>query len=257
MSSSTCQSCRILLVPLRPQGLRSLRIRKYSSDIEQSDALAINSSPNNLPTSQRPREKLNIAALLSKPTWSVRSLLSPTSAPPSTEITPRKLHHLLRLSALPLPKTPEEEASMLTTLHSQLQFLKNIQDVNTDGVEPLQSLRDETEEGIKNITIGLETLKDALGEEDIKGRNKRPRRRRRESLPVIRGVEDWDALKTASEKVETPMGKYFIVRSGKGDTVHMTEEAKEASLNRPSFQSATASEVKGSQTNYEPVATQL
>lgn len=86
--------------------------------------------------------------------------------------------------------------------------------MDTEGVEPLQSIRDETEEGIKDITIGLETLREALGKEDIKGRNKRPRRRRGEVVNT-KGVEDWDVTKTASEKVETPGGKFFIVRSGK------------------------------------------
>jgi len=103
---------------------------------------------------------------------------------------------------------------MLATIHSQLHFVQDIQNVDTEGVEPLQSIRDETEEGIKDITIGLETLREALGKEDIKGRNKRPRRRRGEVVNT-KGVEDWDVTKTASEKVETPGGKFFIVRSGK------------------------------------------
>jgi hypothetical protein len=161
-----------------------------------------------------PTDKLDIAAILSKPTWSVRSLLPDPSNPPSEEITPKQLHHLLRLSALPQPKSPEEEAEMLKTLHSQLHFVRDIQSVNTDGVEPLQSIRDETEEGIKDITIGLEDLKEALQAEEIKGRNRRPRRKRDEPIDT-KGVEDWDVLGTASEKVETPLGKYFIVRSRK------------------------------------------
>lgn len=194
MSNFICQSCRVSL----GQGLR--RNRTYSTRTHSSRT-----------TSKAP---LDIAALLSKPTWSVRSLIPTGSKPPSSEITPQKLHHLLRLSALPLPKSPEVEASMLATIHSQLHFVQDIQNVDTEGVEPLQSIRDETEEGIKDITIGLETLREALGKEDIKGRNKRPRRRRGEVVNT-KGVEDWDVTKTASEKVETPGGKFFIVRSGK------------------------------------------
>jgi hypothetical protein len=124
------------------------------------------------------------------------------------------LHHLLRLSALPLPKSPEEEAEMLKTLHAQLHFVKDIQKVDTEGVEPLQSIRDETEEGIKDITIGMEKLKEAFEKEEIKGRNRRPRRRRGE-LVDPNEVEDWDVLGTAGEKVELAGGKYFVVRSGK------------------------------------------
>ncbi|KAL3421903.1 duf726 domain protein [Phlyctema vagabunda] len=101
---------------------------------------------------------------------------------------------------------------MLKTLHSQLHFVRDIQSVDTEGIEPLQSIRDETEEGIKEITIGLDTpeIKEALAKEDYKGRNKRPRRRRDEKVDT-KGVEDWDALSTA-EKTE---GRYFVVSSGK------------------------------------------
>ncbi|KAK0100856.1 hypothetical protein ONS95_007303 [Cadophora gregata] len=197
MSNYICKGCQTAI----RRGLRSSRplsARKYSSEAA-------------------PKAPLDIAALLSKPTWSVRSLVPSDSTPPSAEITPQKLHHLLRLSALPLPKSPEEEASMLATLHSQLHFVRDIQNVDTEGVEPLQSLRDETEEGIEDITIGLETLREALGKEDIKGRNRRPKRRRGEEVDT-KGVEDWNVTKTASEKVKTPGGKFFIVRSGKGDT---------------------------------------
>lgn len=160
------------------------------------------------------KEPLDIGSLLSKPTWSVRSLLPDPELLPTQEITPKQLHHLLRLSALPQPRSPEEEAEMLKTLHSQLHFVRDIQSVNTEGVEPLQSIRDETEEGIKEATIGLQDLKGTLEKEDIVGRNRRPRRRRGEPVDTT-GVEDWDVLGTAGEKIETAAGKFFVVRSGK------------------------------------------
>ncbi|KAH7357009.1 hypothetical protein BKA65DRAFT_495945 [Rhexocercosporidium sp. MPI-PUGE-AT-0058] len=198
MPSFICKSCRASLRQgFKASRRRILSTRKYSSEIPL-------------------KAPLDISALLSKPTWSVRSLIPSESIPPSSEISRQKLHHLLRLSALPLPRSPEEETSMLATLHSQLHFVQNIQNVDTEGVEPLQSIRDETDEGIKDITIGLEALKEALGKEDIKGRNRRPRRRRDEVVDT-KGVEDWDVLKTAGEKVETPGGNFFIVRSGKGN----------------------------------------
>jgi hypothetical protein len=195
MSRSLCLYCRALLrqsIHIRRRHTAG-SVRGYSST---------------------PKEPLDIAAVLSKPSWSVRSLLPDPSVPPAEEITPKQLHHLLRLSALPQPKSPEEEAEMLKTLHSQLHFVRDIQSVNTDGVEPLQSIRDETEEGIKEATIGLDGLKEAFLAEEIKGRNKRPRRIR--DAPVdTKDVEDWDVLGTASKKVETPLGKYFIVKSRK------------------------------------------
>ncbi|KAH6645816.1 hypothetical protein BKA67DRAFT_86795 [Truncatella angustata] len=173
------------------------------------------------------------AEILSRPTWSVRSLLPPPSSPSSTtpsqqsqpnrkqeeeeekeeedeEITPSTLLHLLRLSALPPPSSPEEQSQLLGTLRSQLHFVRNIQSIDTTGVTPLVSIRDETAEGVREQTVGLETLREALGEEHVIGHNKRPRRRRGEGNRVqIKGVEDWDVLKGASEKA----GRYFVVRS--------------------------------------------
>ncbi|KAE9375755.1 hypothetical protein N431DRAFT_437257 [Stipitochalara longipes BDJ] len=197
MSGFICSRCRSSLGRAMRVTTKSIHssIRKYSS------------SP--------PRNNLvDIDALLSTPTWSVCSLLPDPDVPPSEEITPSKLHHLLRLSALPLPKSPEEEAQMLEILHSQLHFVKDIQKVDTDGVEPLQSIRDETEEGIKEITIGMEDLKDAFEKEHVKSRNRRPRRRRGDVVDR-KEVEDWDVLGAAGERVELAGGKYFVVRSGK------------------------------------------
>lgn len=158
-----------------------------------------------------PAPKIDIEALLSKPTWSVQSLL-PTESDTTPQITPAQLHHLLRLSALPQPKSPEEEAEMLKTLQSQLHFVKEIQSVDTTDVEPLQAIRDETEEAILENTIGVETLKEAFANEEVKGRNRRPRRRR--DFKVEKDAEEWDVLGTASRTV----GKYFVVKSSNSDT---------------------------------------
>jgi len=85
--------------------------------------------------------------------------------------------------------------------------------VDTEGVEPLQSIRDETDEGIGEATVGLESLREALGREEVRGRGRRPRRRR--EVVDAREVEGWDVLGTATEVVETAGGRYFVVRSGK------------------------------------------
>jgi len=170
-------------------------------------------------SSNRPRrERLDINTLLSNPSWSVRSLLPDPSSQESQEVTSDQLHHLLRLSALPQPKSPEEEGELLKTLHSQLHFVRDIQSVETEDVEPLQSIRDETEEGIQEATIGIDSLRGALENEEIKGRNRRPRRKR-EDVSDMRNGEDWDAFRTARRAVETLGGKYFIVRSGKNEAV--------------------------------------
>ncbi|UKZ86136.1 uncharacterized protein TrAFT101_001975 [Trichoderma asperellum] len=147
--------------------------------------------------------------ILSKPTWSVSSLLPSQSHVESPEtITPAQLHHLLRLSALPLPKSPAEEQSMIETLQSQLQFARAVQRVDTKGVEPLRAIRDETEAAMKENTIGLDDLKDTLAKEALVGHYQRPRRVREQ---IQSDAENWDALATASRKA----GKYFVVESGK------------------------------------------
>ena len=77
------------------------------------------------------------------------------------------------------------------------------------------AIRDETEEGIREITIGVEQVKDALEQEVFVGRNRRPRRRTG-GVGDLQRVEDWDVLGTAGEKVEGPTGRFFVVRIGKG-----------------------------------------
>jgi len=149
--------------------------------------------------------------VLSKPTWSVRSLLpSSSDAQETPKVTPKQLHHLLRLSALPNPESKEEEEKMLHTLSSQLHFVKEIQSVDTTGIEPLRSIRDETLEAERANEINMEDLKEAFSKEEIVGRSGRLRRRK--DLPVdTKGAEDWDVLGQASKRV----GRYFVVESGK------------------------------------------
>jgi len=160
-------------------------------------------------------DKVDIASLLSKPTWSVASLLpsqnlSLSSSPPSQEITPEQLRHLLRLSALPPPASHAEEESLLISLHAHLHFVKEIQSVNTAGVEPLQSLRDETKLGEKEAEVGLEALREALQNEEVKGvKLKRIRRKRDAGIKNL--AEEWDVLGTA----QSTAGRFFVVEGGK------------------------------------------
>ncbi|KAL3474987.1 hypothetical protein BJX99DRAFT_247891 [Aspergillus californicus] len=122
-------------------------------------------------------DNADIESMLATPTWSVSALLPDAAAKPSTpSVTPAQLRHLLRLSALPQPSTPEEEKQMLEKLESQIHFVKQIQRVDTTGVEPLQSIRDESPEAVKENTIGLERLKEAMSKERVIGRNKKIQR---------------------------------------------------------------------------------
>ncbi|KAM3075254.1 hypothetical protein ACMFMG_007302 [Clarireedia jacksonii] len=154
---------------------------------------------------------VNVDELLAKPTWSVRSLLPSRVDADFGEVTTAQLHHLCRLSALPVPTSQEEEESLLRTLHTQLHFLKNVQKVDTEGVEPLRSIRDETQHAESAAMIGLNTeeIQQALAKEEYRGRNRRPRRRT--GTPIdTENLKDWDVFSTAQDKVELGGGKYFV-----------------------------------------------
>jgi Asp-tRNA(Asn)/Glu-tRNA(Gln) amidotransferase C subunit len=154
-----------------------------------------------------------IAALLEKPTWSVKSLLPSADSQSTSTVTPKQLHHLLRLSALPQPKDEQEEAEMLKTLESQIHFVREIQKVDTTGVEPLRAIRDESPEGIQEQTITLADLQEHLDAEEIVGRNGHIKRRVKED-PEAKEVEDWDPF-AMSEGQEKNKGRYFFVRKEK------------------------------------------
>ncbi|KAI1820962.1 hypothetical protein F4861DRAFT_521022 [Xylaria intraflava] len=236
MNSTICNHCR--------QALR--RTTRQQRRPQSTITTATLTRPSRTPQPPTPIEATatTIAAHLSQPTWSVRSLLPPTNSPSTTTITPETLHHLLRLSALPPPKSPAEESQMLATLSSQLHFVRAIQRVDTAGITPLRVIRDETAQGLREQTIGLAQLQDALALEDVVGHARRPRRRRTqlahaagqtavsqtnetgadERLGSIHRQdetekpkqlpneeESWDVLSGASE---TAGRRYFVVRSG-------------------------------------------
>jgi Asp-tRNA(Asn)/Glu-tRNA(Gln) amidotransferase C subunit len=155
-------------------------------------------------------QHINVDELLSKPSWSVSSLLPKTSDSDSTEVSSKQLRHLLKLSALPSPKDDHEEAKMLKVLSSQLHFVKEIQKADTTGVQPLQSLRDETAQGEQDAELGLEALKEALAAEDVRGKF-HPRIRRRRDDAQSTKKDEWNVLGTAGKKT----GRYFVVEGGK------------------------------------------
>lgn len=154
----------------------------------------------------------DLETLLSHPSWSVKSLFdssTPSSAPPVTKET---LHHLLRLSALPLPNSVAQEEKMIADLQSQLKFVQAIQSVDTTGVEPLRSIRDETKEAETENEITLATLQAEFAKEEVVGM--RGRIRRRKNLPALEKKEEvkgWNPLEQASKKV----GGFFVVDTAK------------------------------------------
>ncbi|KAK7948981.1 uncharacterized protein PG986_009867 [Apiospora aurea] len=208
MNSTICAQCRqAIRQRLRTPSSRYTQSAKRANGIASVTRSWLPQIRQNHTNSSDP----GIRSVLSKPTWSVRSLLphqdpsNPSSSATSPaektkdndadEITSKTLHHLLRLSALPPPATPAEEEALLTTLRTQLHFVRSIQGVDTAGVAPLAAIRDETARGRREQTIGLEVLREALAREDVVGHSRRPRRRRVEEQRGKRNeAEDWDAL---------------------------------------------------------------
>lgn len=151
--------------------------------------------------------------MLESPSWSTASLLGGDRDTTTTElaITQKQLHNLLRLSALPLPKTNAEETKMIKDLEAQLRFVQAVQKLDTEGVEPLQCVRDETEQGERENMITLESLREEFDKELVLG--KRGRIIRRKDLPPVEEEDmgDWDPLAQAPTKV----GRYFVVETDK------------------------------------------
>lgn len=190
-----------------------LQIRRIS----QTTNLA--SSSNSSQSSESPSFQKVFAA----PTWSARALLpsssttsSNTSPSPQDTITPKTLHHLLRLSSLPPPSTPQEESALLNTLHTQLHFVRAIQAVDTKGVAPLTSIRDESSSSSSSSTtaaaaVTLDKLKEALAGETRVGFRGRPRRVREENGRARNADEVMVEEKTRNRRERG----YFVVESGK------------------------------------------
>ena len=102
---------------------------------------------------------------------------------------------------------------MLKTLESQLHFVRKIQEVDTEGIQPLQSIRDETQDGEKEREIGLRALKADFAKEEVVG--KRGRIRRKPGLERIDARDEdeknWDVLGQAGAK----KGRYFLLQTDK------------------------------------------
>lgn len=157
-----------------------------------------------------------ITSMLENPTWSVRSLLPDAHATPSTQeiITKEQLHHLLRLSALPPPKNVKEEAKLLKTLQAQIHFVKEIQKVETSGVEPLRAIRDETTAAVEEETITLDDLKPYLDTEEKVGRNGRVKRQKESHDHGVENAHTWDPFGMSANQSKKH-GKFFVVKRPK------------------------------------------
>lgn len=149
-----------------------------------------------------------------RPTWSLEDLFSRNTQEPEPRVSTQELHHLLRLSALPIPKDPVEDRRMQKDLQSQLEFVKAILEIEIpDDVVPLQSICDETVEGSGEREIGCDTLKEERGREEVVGMRGRIRRRANDmksNEPKSEG-EKWDPLVLAPRT----LGRYIAVNTAK------------------------------------------
>ena len=100
---------------------------------------------------------------------------------------------------------------MLKTLESQIHFVKEIQRVDASGLQPLQCIRDESPEAVRESMVGLDQLKEALSKERVIGRHRRIQRIPAEKNSHPDG-DAWDgnALGYASKT----KGRFFVVQSG-------------------------------------------
>lgn len=100
---------------------------------------------------------------------------------------------------------------MLETLESQIHFVKEIQGVDVTGVQPLQSIRDESAEAVKENTVGLDRVKEALSKERTVGRRKRIQRVPSERNDRPDG-DAWDG--NATGYASKTKGRLFVVELG-------------------------------------------
>ncbi|BFZ53348.1 hypothetical protein PYCC9005_000371 [Savitreella phatthalungensis] len=74
--------------------------------------------------------------ILPPPSWSTKELTKVDTGT-QTEVTSEQLTHLLKLSALPAPESHDERSKLLQDLNEQMHFVRSIQEVDVEGVEPL------------------------------------------------------------------------------------------------------------------------
>ncbi len=99
---------------------------------------------------------------------------------------------------------------MIADLQSQLRFVRAVQEVDTEGVEPLVALRDESEEGKREGTIGLEEMRGELGKEGVVGMRGRIVRRKREKGQGGEGEGEQGGLDLLAQAPRR-LGRYVVV----------------------------------------------
>ncbi|KAI9666934.1 MAG: hypothetical protein M1831_001439 [Alyxoria varia] len=230
---------------LRPNIVARTQIRQSSKSTRQLRAYS--SSAQERVTISGPLNPNEIHEILSRPTWSVKSLLphsstgaesqggkSPSidarstteSSPPTasttepSEITTKTLQHLHKLSALtPPPRDSSAERRLLKDLRAQLHFVQEIRSRDLRNVEPMGAVRDEIEEEARTVGLESEGVRRELERESKRqGSTKRSESAEeasdRAAAPpkTEEWKEKWDVLGQAPKRV----GRFFAVEGGNG-----------------------------------------
>lgn len=127
-------------------------------------------------------------------------------------VSDEEIQRLLRLSALPPANDPHQLDILREDLKSQLAFVRMVQFVDTEGIEPLVCMRDETTEGLRDSTITLDDLKTVLSKEYRVGKCQRPRRQLTQNLQED---TNWNVFANSENVIEMNGEKYFIVKHQK------------------------------------------
>ncbi|RUS21212.1 hypothetical protein BC937DRAFT_93341 [Endogone sp. FLAS-F59071] len=124
-----------------PMGLvyNSTTVLFYCLHLPDIDAIVSNADSDGLPRTA---------------TWSIKSLLPPSS-PPSV-LTPSDLTHLLRLARLRPPATTHETTALVKDVNDLAHFTRHIQSVDVESVAPLR--------GVWGDEVGMAMREDVVEE---------------------------------------------------------------------------------------------
>jgi hypothetical protein len=117
---------------------------------------------------------VDLNEVVGSPGWKIDDLLPQRTASSErtsdNSITLETLRHLLHLSALPPPQTSQEESNLLSALHDQLHFVRHVQSVPTEHINPLIRIGHESDP--ETDTVGVLSYEECVEEskaEEIPG----------------------------------------------------------------------------------------
>ena len=235
-ASNTLPLNLVVRIQMRSSSKAAGHLRAYNSTAQEEVTISESLSPD------------RVHEILSRPAWSVKSLLPHrstdaesqprgsgnielnsehepyTATVPATEIseiTPQTLQHLHKLSALTPPsRGSSTERRLLKDLRAQLHFVQEIRNRNLRDVEPMGAMRDEIEEGPRAVGLESEGVKRELARGSKSMESTRSTEGPVEAsnstanpLQIEEWEEKWDALGQAPRRA----GRFFVVEEANGN----------------------------------------